>query len=189
VAGSGLAAAVIMGRMRSSLRSYALETTDPGEVLARLDRKMHHFEPTLATVLYAVFDPALDQVRVCLAGHFPPAIAVPGRPAELACVAPGLMIGVDAGVRRPVTTVPVPPGALLCFYTDGLVERPGEVIDDGLTRLCLALSAQPPENACVAVMGALVGSEPVRDDIALLMFRRTSAPVSARHSADGSQHD
>jgi putative methionine-R-sulfoxide reductase with GAF domain len=51
VAGSGLPAAVIMGRMRSALRAYALESRDPAEVLARLDRKMQHFEPeALATV-------------------------------------------------------------------------------------------------------------------------------------------
>jgi phosphoserine phosphatase RsbU/P len=91
VAGSGLAAAVIMGRMRSVLRAYALETRDPAEVLSRLDRKMQHFEPdALATVLYAVFDPALDQMNVCLAGHFPPVIAHLGRPAELAPIAKGL---------------------------------------------------------------------------------------------------
>ena len=95
VAGSGLPAAVIMGRMRSALRAYALETPDPAEVLRRLDRKMQHFEPdALATVLYAVFDPALDQVRVCMAGHFPPVIALPGQPAELASIKSGLMIGV-----------------------------------------------------------------------------------------------
>ena len=87
VAGSGLKAAVIMGRMRSALRAYALETRDPAEVLARLDRKMQHFEPdAMATVLYAVIDPALEQMRVCLAGHFPPVIARPGQPAELARV-------------------------------------------------------------------------------------------------------
>lgn len=71
-----------------------------------------------------------------------------------------------------MTTVPVAPGALLCFYTDGLVERPGELIDEGLDRLCQAVMAQPPEMACAAVMRALVGSEPARDDIALLMIRR-----------------
>jgi phosphoserine phosphatase RsbU/P len=173
VAGSGLPAAVIMGRMRSALRAYALETTDPAEVLGRLDRKMQHFEPeAMATVLYAVFDPGLDRMRVCLAGHFPPVIAYPGRPAELASVGAGLMIGAAVGARRPVTTVPIPPGALLCFYTDGLVERVGEVIDDGLARLCQAVTAEPPEAACAAVMRALVGSEPARDDIALLMLRR-----------------
>ena len=98
VAGSGLPASVIMGRMRSALRAYALETSDPAEVLGRLDRKVQHFEPdALATVLYAVIDPALDRMRVCLAGHFPPVLACPGQPAELTCVAGGLMIGVAAG--------------------------------------------------------------------------------------------
>jgi phosphoserine phosphatase RsbU/P len=175
VAGSGLAAAVIMGRMRSVLRAYALETTDPAEVLGKLDRKMQHFEPdALATVLYAVIEPGLDQMHVALAGHFPPVIARPGEAAVLADVQPGSMIGMGLGLRarRPVSTLPVPPGALLCFYTDGLVERRGEVIDDGLDRLCRAVTAQPAEAACAAVMGALVGNEPARDDIALLMVRR-----------------
>jgi len=172
VSGYGLNAAVIMGRMRSALRAYALETPDPAEVLSRLDRKMQHFEPdALATVLYAVIEPGLDQMRVALAGHFPPVIARPGQPAELADVQTGALIGVVPGAQRPVTTVAIPPGALLCFFTDGLVERPGEVIDDGLDRLCRAMTAEPPEAACAAVMGALVGSEPVRDDIALLMIR------------------
>ena len=173
VAGSGLAAAVIMGRMRSTLRAYALETADPSEVLGRLDRKMQHFEPdALATVVYAVIEPGLDQMHVALAGHFPPVMARPGQPAELADVQTGALIGAAPRTRRPVTTVAVPPGALLCFYTDGLVERPGEVIDEGLDRLCQAVTAQSPEAACAAVMGALVGSEPARDDIALLMIRR-----------------
>jgi phosphoserine phosphatase RsbU/P len=173
VAGSGLPAAVIMGRMRSALRAYALETRDPAEVLGRLDRKMQHFEPeAMATVLYAVFDPGLDLMRVSLAGHFPPVIAHPGRPAELASAETGLLIGAAVGAQRPVTTVPVPPGTLVCFYTDGLVERVGEVIDEGLARLCRAVTAESPEAACSAVMGALVGNEPARDDIALLMLRR-----------------
>jgi phosphoserine phosphatase RsbU/P len=173
VAGSGLAAAVIMGRMRSALRAYALETADPAEVLSRLDRKMQHFEPdALATVAYGVFEPGLDRMHVTLAGHFPPVIARPGKPAELADVQIGALIGAAPRAQRPVTTVPVPPGALLCFFTDGLIERPGEVIDEGLDRLCQAVTAQSPDMACAAVMGALVGSEPARDDIALLMIRR-----------------
>jgi len=77
----------------------------------------------LATVLYAVFDPGLDRMRVASAGQFPPVIAQPGQPAELAEVRTGLMIGVAPDAQRPVSTVPVPPGALLCFYTDGLIER------------------------------------------------------------------
>jgi len=173
VAGSGLPAAVIMGRMRSALRAYALETRDPAEVLSRLDRKIQHFEAdAMATVLYAVIDPGLERMDICLAGHFPPVIAYPGQPAQLASVPVGLLIGIADPAPRPVTTLPIPPGALLCFYTDGLIERRGELIDDGLARLCRAVTAQPAEEACAMVMLELVGSGTARDDIALLMVRR-----------------
>jgi serine phosphatase RsbU (regulator of sigma subunit) len=173
VAGSGLHAAVIMGRMRSALRAYALTTSDPAEVLDRLDRKMQHFEPgALATVLYALAEPTLDRVHIATAGHLPPVVALPGQPAELADISGDLMIGVAPGVQRQVTTTKVPPGALICLYTDGLIERPGESIDAGLARLCQAVEAEPAHACCATVMAALVGSEPARDDIALLTFRR-----------------
>jgi len=173
VAGSGLPAAVTMGRMRSALRAYALETTDPAEVLARLDAKMQHFEPgALATVAYAVFDPGLDRAHICSAGHYPPVIAAAGRPAALADIVPGLLIGAAPGARRRVTTMKIAPGTLVCFYTDGLIERRNRPIDDGLARLCQVVTAEPPDAACAAVMAALVGSEPAPDDIALLMLWR-----------------
>jgi phosphoserine phosphatase RsbU/P len=173
VAGSGLPAAVVMGRMRSALRAYALESRDPAEVLARLDRNVQHFEPgALATVLYAVFGEGLDRVRISSAGHLPPVVAAPGQPAELADIPSDLMIGVAPDVRRRVTIVKVLPGGLLCLCTDGLVERREYPLDDGLARLCQALRAEPPEAACAAVMAALVGAEPARDDIALLIFQR-----------------
>jgi serine phosphatase RsbU (regulator of sigma subunit) len=176
VAGSGLQAAVVMGRMRSTLRAYALESRDPAEVLARLDRTMQHFEPgALATVLYAVFDEGLDRAHVSSAGHLPPALAAPGQPAALADIPPGLMIGVAPDVRRRVTSVKIPPGGLLCLCTDGLVERREYPLDVGLARLCHALPSEPPEAACAAVMAALVGAESARDDMALLIFRRQPA--------------
>ena len=94
VAGTGLQAAVIMGRMRSALRAYALESADPAEVLDRLDRKMRHFEPdAMATVLCAVFSPSLDEVRISSAGHLPPMIAAPASPPPLAAVATDVLIG------------------------------------------------------------------------------------------------
>jgi phosphoserine phosphatase RsbU/P len=179
VTGSGLAAAVIMGRMRSALRAYALQTTDPAEVLAGLDAKIQHFEPgALATVTYAVFDPGLDRMHICSAGHYPPVIASPGQPAELADVPPGLLIGAVPGGQRQVATLEIAPGTLLCFYTDGLIERRGRPIEDGLKRLCQAVTPQPPDAACATVMAALVGSEPAHDDIAMLMLRRQ--PPGAR---------
>jgi putative methionine-R-sulfoxide reductase with GAF domain len=173
VTGSGLAAAVIMGRMRSALRAYALETADPAEVLAKLDAKMQHFEPgVLATVAYAVFEPGLDRMHICSAGHYPPVVASPGPPAELADVPAGVLIGVIPGAQREVATVKIRPGTLVCFFTDGLIERRDDPIDRGLARLCQAVTPQPADAACAAVMAALVGSEPARDDIALLMFWR-----------------
>jgi phosphoserine phosphatase RsbU/P len=173
VAGSGLAAAVIMGRMRSALRAYALETSDPAEVLTRLDRKMEHFEPgALATVLYAVFEPSLESVRMSSAGHIPPVLAVPGQSGELADVHADLLIGADASAPRRSITVAVPPGGLLCMCTDGLIERRESPLDEGLDRLCKAVQAGPAEAICAAAMLALVGNDDVRDDIAVLMFHR-----------------
>jgi phosphoserine phosphatase RsbU/P len=176
VAGSGLPAAVVMGRMRSALRAYALETTDPAEVLGRLDRKMQHFEPgALATVLYMVFDPALDQAHLASAGHLAPIVAVPGQEGSLVDMAGGLMIGVDARARRRMTTVKIEHGAVLCMYTDGLVERRDYPLDEGLARLCRAVAAEAPERVCASVMSALVGSEPARDDIALVTLQRAAS--------------
>ncbi len=180
VAGSGLPAAVIMGRMRSALRAYALETCDPAEILDKLDRKMQHFEPdAMATVLCAVAEPMLDRMHISLAGHLPPVIVRPGEQAQVADIALGLMIGIAPGAQRTVTTVNLTPGTLLCFYTDGLVERRDQSLDDGLTLLCQAVAAAPPEAACTRVMGTVVGSEAARDDIALLMFRRQDASDNA----------
>jgi phosphoserine phosphatase RsbU/P len=177
VAGSGLAGAVIMGRMRSALRAYALEYPDPADVLRKLDHKMQYFEgEVMATVSYAVLDPASGQLRISSAGHFPPVIAVPGQRGALAGIAVDAPIGVTDAPRRHVTTLDLAPGAVLCFFTDGLVERRDEPIDEGITRLCATVVPGPPENVCISVMGALVGSEHLRDDIALLALRWRREP-------------
>jgi len=172
VAGSGLAGAVIMGRMRSALRAYALEYPDPADVLRKLDHKMQYFEgEVMATVSYAVLDPVSGQLRISSAGHFPPVIAGPGQRGALAEIAVDAPIGVTDAHRRHVTTLDLAPGAVLCMFTDGLVERRDEPIDDGITRLCATVVPGPPENVCISVMGALVGGEHPGDDIALLALR------------------
>ena len=168
VAGSGLEAAVIMGRMRSALRAYALETRDPAEVLSRLDRKIQHFEPAaMATVSYAVLEPATGHLRIAAAGHFPPVAAAPGRRTDLADIA----VGVADDPLWQTTTLPLAPGTVLCFFTDGLVERRHTPIDDRLARLCQTVLPEPPERVCVSVMRTLVGREAAGDDIALLALR------------------
>jgi phosphoserine phosphatase RsbU/P len=173
VAGSGLQAAVIMGRMRSALRAYAIESSDPADVLSRLDRKIQHFEPdALATVQYAVFDRQMDRVLISSAGHPPPVVAHADGRAELADIYADVMIGVIPDAPRRISEVPTPPGTMLCFYTDGLIERPERALDDGLALLCKAVVPQDAEMALAAVMASLIGTEAARDDIAVLMFRR-----------------
>ena len=184
VAGSGLGAAVIMGRMRSALRAYVLQTADPATALRMLDRKMQYFEPdAMATVLYGLYTPGTGEIEISSAGHLPPVLAAPGEqsgPLQLMTDPP---IGVaDDPPRRSVTSV-IPPGALLCFFTDGLVERRGQVIDRGVNQLAATLGRQiaagpgdaadlAAENACTEVMRALVGNAPSPDDIAVLMLSR-----------------
>jgi serine phosphatase RsbU (regulator of sigma subunit) len=172
VAGSGLQAAVIMDRLRTAVRSYALETRDPADVLARLDHHVQHFEPdVIATVLCAVFLPGLDKAEISSAGHFPPVIAAPGHPPELADIASDQLIGVSP-VERRATTIAVPPGTTLCLYTDGLVERRGRDLDEGQEMLRRAVTTGPPRANCDAVMQDLVGHDKSDDDIAILMMRR-----------------
>jgi sigma-B regulation protein RsbU (phosphoserine phosphatase) len=178
VAGHGLRAAVIMGRMRSALRAYALETSYPAEILVRLDRKIQYFEPgALATVLCAVFEPSLDVVRISSAGHLPPILAHPDGVAEPVEISTDVLIGLEPTAGRRVTTLSFPPGALLCLYTDGLVERRDRFLDDGIDRLTGAVTARHPELACAAAMAAMADFTPYTDDIALLMLRRREEPV------------
>jgi phosphoserine phosphatase RsbU/P len=190
VAGTGLKAAVIMGRMRSALRAYALQTTDPAEVLDRLDHKMRYFEPqAMATVLYAVFTPSLDQVNISCSGHLPPLICVPGQPTVPAGVFPDLLIGVPGTAPRRTKTVTLPAGGLLCLYTDGLVERRDRPIDDGIARLSAALTPTDPETGCALVMGRMADYTPHDDDVALLLLRRTPGPGSDHSASDHGASD
>lgn len=174
VGGQGLHAAVIMGRMRSALRAYALEFDDPARVLDKLDVKIQHFElGVVATILYVVFDPDFTHARIASAGHWPPVLAAPGRAAELLEIEAGTLIGVDDEPRRRSTRVEIPRGGLLCLYTDGLIERRDTSVDTTLARLCATVEPGPPDAICAAVMAAMIGREPVRDDVALLAVRRT----------------
>jgi serine phosphatase RsbU (regulator of sigma subunit) len=174
VVGRGLAAAEVMGRLRSALRAHALFCSDPAEVLDRLDQQVQHFDPhkLLATVQLAMFEPSLERMQLSSAGHLPPVLALPGQPAALVDVQGDLPLGVPGKRRRRVTTVEVPPGAVICFYTDGLVERRGVVLDVGLERLCAAVAAGPVEWVLTSVMGQLIGDNPPKDDIAVLALRR-----------------
>lgn len=177
VVGHNLRAAVVMGRLRSALRAYALDNHDPAEVLAKLDRKVHHFEPDMmATVLYAMVEPSGRRMYVSLAGHLPPVLVVPGESAQLLDLPVDPPVGVRAGLPRTATPVDLPPGWVAFFYTDGLVERGTEDIDEGLGRLVKAVVHGSCEDVCADVMAKLVGSAPASDDIAVLAACAAVAP-------------
>jgi serine phosphatase RsbU (regulator of sigma subunit) len=179
VMGHGLRAATVMGRLRSALRAYALEFGDPATVIERLDRSIQHFEPgQTATVVYAVFDPQAGTVRLATAGHMPPVVSTPGSRAELVDLAAELMLGVEPGVRRHTVEVELAQGGLFCLFTDGLVERRGQDLDDSLERLRRALNPEvsSAEAACADVMSDLIGSDRTEDDVALLVVRRAEPP-------------
>ncbi|MET8360264.1 GAF domain-containing SpoIIE family protein phosphatase [Micromonospora sp. NPDC005171] len=179
VSGHGLPAAVVMGRLRSALRAYALVCDDPASALTLLDRKIHHFETgNLATVLYAVISPDRTTMQVSLAGHLSPVLAAPGRPAEILTLPVDLPLGV--GPRQPArryTEVAFPSDAVLVCYTDGLIERRGEVIDVGMDRLRAAVEPVPAETVCARIMTTLA-AEQTTDDIALLAIHTTGRRLS-----------
>ncbi len=180
VVGHGLESAIVMGRLRSSLRAYALEHEDPAEVLWRLDRKICHFEPgAFATVIYGVASAPFTQWLFSSAGHYPPLIGLPGRPAFPADFAPDRMLGVSPDAHRTSTTVNLAPGALLCLYTDGLVERrPGhsgssnDPVTENRDLLGRALGeGGDPEMGCFRALADVVGDPVSDDDMAILVAR------------------
>lgn len=181
VVGHGLDAAVVMGRLRSALRAYALDHEDPAEVLHRLDRKICHFEPgALATVLFGVSHHPYDQWLFSSAGHYPPLVAAPGATAVVAQVEPDRLLGLDPDRARRRATVAVPAGGFLCLFTDGLVERrptegdPDDLIDTNIARLAQALAGvDDAEMGCIRALTEVVGDVVAEDDIAVLVAQRT----------------
>ena len=182
VVGHGLAAAQSMSQVRAVLRAATLRTEDPAEVLAGVDAHVRHFQPqTMATVLCGIIDPATDVLLMSSAGHPPPVLAFPGDETAVLKVDADLPLGVEFGHDRHNVEVPLPPGAVLCLYSDGLVERRGVLIDDNIEKLRKAVAPRSPETVCVDVMRRLVGVETPRDDVAVLVVQRLAVddPVAS----------
>ncbi|QKV74314.1 PP2C family protein-serine/threonine phosphatase [Amycolatopsis sp. Hca4] len=181
VSGHGLDAAVIMGRLRSALRAYALDSESPAEVLAKLDRKANHFEHgAMATVAYGIIGPDRETLTLSLAGHLPPVLALAGEPARLADAPPDPPIGLTIGVpERRTTVVELPHEAVLLLYTDGLVERRDRPVDVGMAQLAATVRAGDPDRLCAQVMAAMIGNRAAQDDVALLAIRRLAVPAGS----------
>jgi sigma-B regulation protein RsbU (phosphoserine phosphatase) len=160
-----------MGRIRSALRAYALESVDPADVLTRLDRKIQRFEPdAMATAHYAVISPERDRFVISSAGHLPPLlITVSG--ARIVDIPPDLPLGAYRDAPRRNTTVDLPVEASLLLYTDGLIERRDEPISDAVTRLSAAVAGATPEDVCGRAT-ALLAHDMATDDVAILAVQR-----------------
>jgi PAS domain S-box-containing protein len=174
VAGHGLRAASTMGQMRMALRVCALEERSPTRVVTRLRHLVRgQLDSEFATLVYLVFDPDSGTVRFANAGH-PPPLVVEGK--EGASY-------LEGGLGPPLGAVGFPDryldvtyhlaaGSTLFLFTDGLVERRGATIRDGLDRLkaLVAASDEDLEAMCDHLLLSMVEGD-VSDDVALLALR------------------
>jgi hypothetical protein len=177
VAGHGVRSAVVMGRIRTAVRAYALLDTSPAHVLDLVDRKVEQFEiGTMVTVSCAVSSPPYDALTIAVAGHPPPVVATAGSAAAFAEIETSLPLGtMPISKARRSTTIPIAPGTTVAFYTDGLVERRGESISVGLERLRSSTVTGPPEHVAAKIMRTLVADTIPEDDIALLVLHRRAS--------------
>jgi len=146
VAGKGVAAALIMSSVQASLR---ILSADADISLPQLAEKMNRFlhqstgAKSYATFFYAQLDEATRRLRYVNAGHLPPYLlrssdSLPPAIEEL--TTGGAVIGLFPQMAYDEGTVDLQPGDVLVAFTDGLVERRGELIEVGLDRLCQVLA-------------------------------------------------
>ncbi|MGW8063742.1 SpoIIE family protein phosphatase [Streptomyces ziwulingensis] len=183
VQGHGVQAAATMGQLRSAVRAFALGDRPPDEVLSGVNHLLTDLDPGLfASCCYLRLDPATGRVCAARAGHPPPLLRHPDGRTEALDLPGGVVLGVDPGARYPLTEFRIGPGAVLALYTDGLVERPGTDIDEGITALGLALSeagaadARPGGPPLAGIADRLIvtarHATDRPDDIALLLATR-----------------
>ena len=177
VAGHSIASASVMGQVRNLLRGYATDDPEPVRVLERTNHALTMLLPdVIASVVYAVLDPASGELRYANAGHPPPLVAERSGRTEYLDDTAGTMLGAcaDRGVTAGHRILP--PGARLVLYTDGLIEDRRRDITDGLAILAETLGRAGPgsaEQTCAAVQAALLGTAQRADDVCLLTARLT----------------
>jgi serine phosphatase RsbU (regulator of sigma subunit)/PAS domain-containing protein len=182
VVGHDTRAAAAMGQVRGLLRGIAFTTGDsPAAVLTRLDHAVNRLHPeTTVTCVVARVEPGpsrrdgATRIRWSNAGHPPPmVVSADGSVTVLATARADLLLGWDPDTTRAESEVLLGRGDTLLMYTDGLIERRGEDIDEGLDRLRAALrrvAARPLDQLCdelLATMRPLVPD----DDVAVIAVR------------------
>ncbi|MDP9430596.1 MAG: SpoIIE family protein phosphatase, partial [Actinomycetota bacterium] len=188
VVGQGPAAAAVMGQLRSALSGAVLQGCSPAEALELLDRFAARLPGALAcSAACLVLDAAAGTVRWARAGHPPPLLVTPDGARLLDGAGSGAVLG--ALGRRPYTegTGEITPGATLLLYTDGLVERRGEVLDDGLERVRAAAArhaASDPAELTGRLLAEVLADTDQPDDVALIAARLLPGPLAAELPAD-----
>ncbi|MFH8384678.1 SpoIIE family protein phosphatase [Kitasatospora sp. NPDC018058] len=183
VMGSGINAAATMGQLRTAARTLAVLDLDPAAVLTHLDGIAASLGESIATCVYAVYDPRRHRCLIATAGHLPPVHTRPGAVPVLLDLPAGAPLGVG-GVAFHETPLDFAIGDELVLYTDGLVETRDHDIDTRLAALTdlLGRPRRSPEETCDLLLGALYHLSG-NDDVALLVAR--ARPL---HRAGGVTH-
>jgi GAF domain-containing protein/anti-sigma regulatory factor (Ser/Thr protein kinase) len=172
VVSRGVRAASVMGQLRQALRSHAIEGDPPARLVERLAGTVRSLDRReMVTLHYATLDQPGRELRYVSAGHPPALLIEDGKPRFLDA-ARGAPLGAIAHPRYGETAEPLGDDAVIVLYTDGLVERRGRPIAEGLERLaaCAAAAGPDPERICDALIESLV-DEATADDVAVLVAR------------------
>lgn len=179
VTGHNLDAAIAMSQLRSMLRGIAVDRQEPPEtVLRRLDMANHSlYREATATCIYGLVKGSGEgpwELDYSSAGHLPPLLTTREGDARYLEEGAGLLLGMDPDMPRVRAGCVLPAHSTVLLYTDGLIERRDESLDNGLERLCehaAALAREPLDIFCDELLIGLGADN--SDDIALLALRPT----------------
>ena len=179
VAGHGLDAAVAMNRARQAIVAAALHENDPGTVLTRANETILTHEARMVTALCGYIDPGKFEVCYAGAGHPPPILALPGRPATTLATG-GIPLGVVAGTAYQTSRASAGPEGVLVLYTDGVTKHGRDVVagEQRLLATVAEVAAAPGLDPAAAIREAIFRDAAPADDVAILTVTfRTPKPA------------
>ncbi|MEU0677666.1 SpoIIE family protein phosphatase [Streptomyces sp. NPDC006172] len=182
VMGRGVRAAAVMGQLRTAVRAYARLDLPPHEVLQLLDGLAMEIDANqIATCVYAVHDPNEGQLLYASAGHLPILVRDENGAVRRADEPTGPPLG-TGGWMHASGTIPLGPGSTAVLYTDGLVERRDQDLDDGIAALerALAGATGTPQVVCDRLVRSAGVTADHDDDVAVLVLQHPH-----RTGADG----
>jgi serine phosphatase RsbU (regulator of sigma subunit) len=184
--GHGLAAATVMGQMRSACRALLLDQPSPGAALAGMDRFAARLPGAqCTTAVCAVLNPDTGELVYSSAGHPPPILVHADGTVRMLDDGHTIALGVRPDWSRPEAHVTVPARATLLLYTDGLVERRRSALEDGISRVAALVQdggASALDELANQIMSGLAPSGGYQDDVALLLYRHP-APLELEFPA------